>query len=1136
MNRQLAAVLRSSLLLIAFTALTTLSAVGAHAESRPTSIPMRGMPTIGDAGVERTIDDIMREENLHAGEAPTMRLMPEHELFDRSHAPQNPASPAVASIPPMSLAQQLQLAAKPFASPFASHAVGTNFTATNLAGTGSFPPDNDGAVGPTQYVCAVNGRIISFNKTTGLADGVLNANIDTFFSSVRNASSTSDPMCRYDRLSGRWFVSIINVSTPNRWLLAVSDAASNGVLTAGTVWTFYFFVPATVAPAISNGSTCLTDYPSLGVDANALYMGGDEFCGTGQPFQQTDVFVIRKSSVLSGGPIVVTAFRGLMTATGGYVGPFAPRGVDNEDPSTNEGYFVGADGATYGTLYMNRVANPGGTPTLSANIPITIPTTAEPRPVPHPGNTGGYWGRLDALDTRLFHAVMRGQQLWTSHNVGVNNAGVSSGVYTSDTRVGSRWYQINVPVSSGAPSITQSGTVFTASASNDSLQKNYFIPSISVSGQGHAVMSVCSAGQNDFINAAAVGRLASDPLGTMQSPVAVTTQTSFTYNPAGNPGGISAGQPRRWGDYSTTTLDPVDDMSMWTVEQFADANNSYGVRVARILAPPPATPSALANVTAGQSAVILTLTGVSSNGSGFYDPGANLAAPAKPFNHLSANCTAGAATGTPPTITSVTYVNPTTLTVVFNATSATANLAGQNYTISVTNPDGQVASSAIVHVVSGVADTQAPVATLTSPAGGESWNVGSVHNITWTATDDVGVSAIDLALSTDGGATFPTAIATGIANSGTSAWTVPQVLSSTARVRVTAHDAAGNIAADSSHTNFTTTGWTIVASAGANGSISPNGSTIVGDGATPTYTITGAPGFGVTDVLVNNISVGAVTSYPFAAVHANQTISATFAVRTYTVTLATSGSGTAAASPNQPNYNYGANVSLTATPAGGAVFTGWTGDTTTTTNPLALVITRDRSLSANFAWPITASAGSGGSISPNGVTNVVTGGSQAYTITANSGFQISSVTVDGSSVGAVSTFTFTNVTASHTIAAAFSAVSTGSAYPMISGNYLEQFGDIANWTNNFAAGIGATYWHSVAVNATGTIPDGVKTTTSTATFSTGTTGGVQKGTGTINLLSTGTTDNSTADALDVLAVLSMLMKKRSLAMPSPLFS
>jgi hypothetical protein len=70
--------------------------------------------------------------------------------------------------------------------------------------------------------------------------------------------------------------------------------------------------------------------------------------------------------------------------------------------------------------------------------------------------------------------------------------------------------------------------------------------------------------------------------------------------------------------------------------------------------------------------------------------------------------------------------------------------------------------------------------------------------------------------------------------------------------------------------------YVITASAGSNGSISPSGQVFVTPGANQTFTITPAPGYGILDVVVNGASVGAVSSYTFTAVNANQTISATF--------------------------------------------------------------------------------------------------------------------------------------------------------------------------------------------------------------------------------------------------------------------
>ena len=72
-------------------------------------------------------------------------------------------------------------------------------------------------------------------------------------------------------------------------------------------------------------------------------------------------------------------------------------------------------------------------------------------------------------------------------------------------------------------------------------------------------------------------------------------------------------------------------------------------------------------------------------------------------------------------------------------------------------------------------------------------------------------------------------------------------------------------------------------------------------------------------------------------------------------------------------------------------------------------------------YTITATAGTGGSISPSGSVSVAQGGSQTFSIAANTGYQISSVTVDGVSQGAISSYTFSNVTAAHTISARFTA-------------------------------------------------------------------------------------------------------------------
>lgn len=97
-------------------------------------------------------------------------------------------------------------------------------------------------------------------------------------------------------------------------------------------------------------------------------------------------------------------------------------------------------------------------------------------------------------------------------------------------------------------------------------------------------------------------------------------------------------------------------------------------------------------------------------------------------------------------------------------------------------------------------------------------------------------------------------------------------------------------------------------------------------------------------------------------------------------------------------------------------------------------------------YTITASAGTGGSINPDGIVTVAQGESRTFTITPYSSFRVSDVKVDGVSVGAVSSYTFDHVTANHTIAASFRYVGSGSGGYSGSGSYPVIVGSASHGT------------------------------------------------------------------------------------------
>src|SRR5262245_58043294 len=286
----------------------------------PDGSEVRGTPWRGKPGISESVAQIMERQSRRLASEGIPEEESERRIPKRLRQP-NPDSPAVSRWP----SSLIDSASAPGLLSF--HSIGTDFKAVTYDEAPHYlPPDTIGAIGPTQILVVVNARVRVFSRDGRI--GPLDVSLNSFFASVIGGVTAWDPQVRYDRLSGRWFLTALNDGLPNYILIAVS---SGPVITGSTSFTFFRFRQDEVSPP--GHADGWADYDGLGVDRLSLYIGVD--IGHDNVFQGTDGFVVNKTDLLNG-VLTVTAFRGMYPG-GNKAGPDDPRGVSNDDPSATEG-------------------------------------------------------------------------------------------------------------------------------------------------------------------------------------------------------------------------------------------------------------------------------------------------------------------------------------------------------------------------------------------------------------------------------------------------------------------------------------------------------------------------------------------------------------------------------------------------------------------------------------------------------------------------------------------------------------------------------------------------------------------------------------------------------------------------------
>jgi endonuclease I len=324
------------------------------------------------------------------------------------------------------------------------------------------------------------------------------------------------------------------------------------------------------------------------------------------------------------------------------------------------------------------------------------------------------------------------------------------------------------------------------------------------------------------------------------------------------------------------------------------------------------------------------------------------------------------------------------------------------------------------------------------------------------------------------------------------------------------------------------------ASSGSNGSISPLGIITVNSGAAQRFTFSPNSGYIIDSVIVDGIKVDSIVGYTFNNVTSNRSIRVTFkALPTPNLAISSLhpiGTYVNTNTSNNILASYQLIDSVSNALLSSLSFTTQGTYTIADIQSMGFKCWLNSSNDLTGATQIGTSqafVASGGVITITGLSQNIPIGTSYILVTCN----IANTAENGNTIGLASTpignFTFSGnntINGNSTLAATnlFTINETGPVKMQYrtSNSYKENFSDIANWTNGFALGIGAGRWAGVTIS-TGTIPNAKAITISTTNFQTSSSGaGIQRGSltgnvaGTINFLSLGNTDNTSACAVD----------------------
>lgn len=460
------------------------------------------------------------------------------------------------------------------------------------------PPDTYGAVGLTHVVTALN-DVVRIHAKVGGAQ-LSQVSISTF----TGIGSTCDPQLFFDPNTQRWIFNAIGCAGNNNPVILMTSLTSDPL---GS-WRMIQFVP------LAGG---FLDHPYLGYDDTKIVIGGRKFAG-GTTFTGPDLYLIDKADMLSGAAIVFGTNAQTIVASAAQGD--SPRPVTVYFPP-----FSNSGNPSPGTVYILQSWSNTSLrlSTVTGNIPTAVWNTGSAVFPAAPGGeawTAGNHGtagsvqqpppetrRLASNDSRVSSAIMMNGKIWLSQHCAFPAGASGAAVTHTDVQ----YWQLE-----GTPGGTF-GNVLQRGRTGAVAGQHRWFSSIAVNKNEDVIVGYSNSDATSLFPSASYStREASTPPNVLNDPINFHVGEGRYWKDFGS------GRPR-WGDYSQSHLDPVDN-SLWTTQQYASApagaippdnNSRWGTWWAQV---PPSVVAATPVISAA-GVTLVTESCVPNNG--WVDPG-----------------------------------------------------------------------------------------------------------------------------------------------------------------------------------------------------------------------------------------------------------------------------------------------------------------------------------------------------------------------------------------------------------------------------------------------------------------------------------------------------------------------------------